>query len=316
MTANPAPRPLLLVLAHGVGEAELVAMRATADACNLAAPAAIALPPHPIQVLLQDHDAARELHDLGVAVDRQSLVVRPSGRTDASAIERIARRATGPAPVTLFEATSVLQQAVAGGPTAALDAARQLGSQLVHLARVLRRGDLPEVWFVGLGAAAPVRTTFDLAAAWQAHVLPPRAHDLMLHVRPGVATITGSNQRALDLVAAQLRGAPFADFGKVEATSTTGQLALRAHAGVAFGRHGMAARAAHPDEARGVFAAPIGATMQQRGIGFAELLARFWMRAAALHVPVQVDGDTTPAAYQPPPIRATDADPVAAARPH
>ncbi|MBL9077170.1 MAG: hypothetical protein JNL08_06695 [Planctomycetes bacterium] len=283
MTTAPNPRPLLCVLAHGIGPRELAAVQAgAATAFGVQPSAALALPAQPVAALLGDLDAVRYLEDLGVAVDRSCLVLRPAGRTDPTAAGVLARRATGPADVTLFEATDVLAQAAVGGPVAAHAAAVRLGELLARLAAILRRGDAPELWCVGLGAPVAVATTFDVAAAWRRRALPPVGDDLALRVTPGLTTVTAANQRALDLAAHWLQAPPFAAHGTV-AADRAGSLQFAARSGVAFGRARFTARAPLPAEAHGVVWAPLGDLARRRDLAFADVIARFWLRAAALH---------------------------------
>ena len=238
-----SPRPLLLVLAHGVGERELATVRDAAGWRTDLGHASLALPGNPVRDCLHELDATADLRNLGIDVDRSSLLLRPAGRTDETAMQALAGRALGPAPVTLFEATSVLAQAIAGGTHAALVAAAELGTMLTRLGTRVRRGDLPEVWLIGLGSAAAVHTTFDLDAAWQQHVLAPLADDLALRLLPGLATILGDNQRALDLAAHTLGNAPFARHGHL-LPRRPGRLRFAAGAGIAFGKRRTCARPA------------------------------------------------------------------------
>ncbi len=282
MTSGDAAHPLLLVLAHGIGEPELTQLRNAGSWSGTLPKAPVRLPDAPVTSVLQA-GAAAELRDLGVAVDLSPLLLRPAGRTDATAAELLARRATGPADVTVFEATDVLLQAMAGGPVAAAAATQQLAALLDRLVALLRRGDAPEIWCTGLGSPVAVRTTFDLAAAWHRHVLPPLTNDLRLHGTPAAATVHGDNQRALDIAADLLRRAPFAPHGRVR-TLGNGQLQFTAAPGVAFGARPLAARAALPHEANGIACAPLGDLVRTPELDLAQLMARFWLRAAALHV--------------------------------
>jgi hypothetical protein len=283
VTSGDAARPLLLVLAHGIGATELARLRGSGFGGAMPA-AAVRLPDLPVQEVLTA-GAAHELQDLGVAVDRCCLTLRPAARTDATAVEMLAQRATGPAEVTLFEARDILAQAMLGGPVAAAAAAEQFAALVERLGAVLRRGDAPELWFVGLGSPVAVHTTFDLAAAWQQHVLPPLADDLTLRTTPGEATVRADNQRALDLAAHALQRAPFASRGRVRSIGNS-QLQFVADPGIAFAPHRLAARAPLPHEANGVACAPLGDLARAPELDLAQVLARFWMRAAALHADV------------------------------
>lgn len=278
----PPPRPLLFVFAHGIGAHEFDAIGGAQDDDALAPPAAIELPEHPVATVLRRLDAAAELRDLGITVDRRSLVLRPQGRSDASAIEALAHRVKGPAAVTLFESFDVLAHAAIGGLPAARRQAAQLAAAVARLRDLLRRGDRPETWFVGLGSPHAVHTTFDFARAWHERIVPPLADEVRLGLSAGSATITAANVRSLDLVAALLRRSPFAAHATAAAAGGC-RLHCRARQGVAFGRHRVAARAPEAHEANAVFAAPVGDSVRNRGIPFDELIGRFWMRAATQH---------------------------------
>ena len=290
MPAPAAARPLLLVLAHGVGPAELAALGPMAAGVE---PLPAALPDRPIAAVLGEFDATRELTDLGVAVDRSAVVLRPAGRSDATAAEVLAGRPAGPADVTLFEARDVLAAAMVGGRAAAAAAATWLGDLLQRLATILRRGDPPELWFVGLGAPIATATTFDLAAAWRRHVLPPLGDDLTLRVGPASAIVRGANQRALDRAAGLLQQTPFARHVTLTPCAT-GTLHLEARRGVAFGAERLAARPPLPHEVEGVVWAPLGDLARRKGLTFADVLARFWLRAATLHGEVDEGVAATP----------------------
>lgn len=282
MTTVPPRRPLLLVLAHGIGEDEFDAVRAALTDEPLAPPAPIGLPGHPVSAVLHRLDATAELRELGVTVDRRALVLRPSGRTDATAVEALASRPMGPAAVTLFESVDVLAQAAIGGRPAARRQAAQFGAAIARLRDLLRRGDRPETWLVGLGSPHAVHTTFDFARAWHERIVPPLAREVRVDVFAGSAMVTATNVRALEFVAAVLQRSPFA--AHTTAVPADGcRLCCRARDGVAFGRQRVAARAPAAHEANAVFAAPVGDSVRARGIPFDELIGRFWMRAATLH---------------------------------
>ncbi len=288
MSTGPETRSLLLVLAHGVGDHELAALRATLGAAALAPTAAMRVPDHPVDALLRSLDATASLRDLGVGVDRSSLVLRPRGRDDATAAEVIGRRATGPAAVTLFASTDVLARAMLGGATAARDAARDLGTLFARLCERLRRGDPTETWFVGLGSPEPVHTTFDVEAAWRARIVAQLADETSLRVTDGVAFVAATNRRAMELAIARMHRAPFAACGTPVETGPA-QFVFRARPGIAFGRERLAARAPHAADAKAVFAAPCGDSVRARGLSFDELVARFWMRAASLRADIDAE---------------------------
>lgn len=282
MTIGREERSLLFVLAHGVGEHELAALRTALGPDDIAPAAGMQVPDHAVDVLLRSLDASTTLRDLGVVVDRSNLVLRPRGRDDGTAALAIERRPTGPAAVTLFASTDVLTRAARGGPSAALEAARDLGALLARLRGRLRRGDPTETWFVGLGSPEAVRTTFDLETAWQERIVAGLAEETSLRLADGVAFVAAANRRAMELAFSRMRRPPFATHGTPIETGPA-QFVLRARPGVAFGRERVAARAVHAADAAAVFAAPCGDSVRARGSSFDELLARFWMRAATLH---------------------------------
>lgn len=280
-TADPAPR-LLLVLAHGIGPRELPRLHGDTAGLRSLPTAPLRLPDHPVGLVLGALDAVRELEDLGIGVDRSAVVLRPRGRTDATALACLTRRVTGPAEVTVLEAQDVLAQAIAGGPTAARAAEQQLSAQLERLTAHLRRGDPPEVWFVGLGAPVAVQVTFDFLTAWRRRVLVPLAHDLVLAGDAGTVTVRADNQRALELATAALHEPPFARHGHVRPLGN-GRLQFTAAPSVAFARRRVTARAPLPHEANGVACAPLGDLLRVPDLDLAQLMARFWLRAAAQH---------------------------------
>lgn len=279
---------MLLVVAHGVGARELDGMDPAAH--RLGPVTTITLPPDPIGELLHGGDATNELHDLGVAVDRSALVLRPAGRTDATVVARLGERATGPAPVTLLEWFDVLEAAAIGGAAATTAAMARARDLLTTSHERLRRGDAPETWFVGLGSAMPVHTTFDFGRAWNERIVPPLARELHVRVRPDVVTIHGDNRRSLDLAADWLDRSPFARIGTLAAAGPS-RLRFFANDGIAFGDRRMAARTTNARSTVGVVAAPASRSALHGSDAFGTLLARFWMRAAELHVP-EVDEAT------------------------
>jgi len=297
------PRPLLLVVAHGVGEPELASLDAAS--LDLPAPAPLPLPPDPVAVLRHAGDATESLHDLGVAVDRTALLLRPAGRTDATVVARLGERATGPAPVTLLEFAGVLEAAAIGGAAAARRATTQLQDLLVTCRERLRRGDAPETWLVGLGSPTPVGTTFDFLRTWRERAVARLENELSVRVRAGVVTIDAANCRALDLAAAHLARPPFAALG-TPILAGPGRLRFHANHGVAFGERRLAARAPNHRATTGIVAAPASRSRVAGDDPFATLLARFWLRAAELQ-PSEVDaGSPAPTAIGATPRPAAD----------
>ncbi|MEO6597100.1 MAG: hypothetical protein ABIP94_20335 [Planctomycetota bacterium] len=293
MTRPEPARPLLLLLAHGVGARELPPLQGSARLGQIEVP--VSMPPSPAHTLLRAFDATAALRNMGIEVDRSCLTLRPRGRTDETAIEILTRRATGPARVTVFEATGVLTQAIVGGANAALAAAARLALQLERLATNLRAFDLPEVWFVGLGSACAVHTSFDFDAAWRPRVTAPLANELTLRCTPGVATIFGKNQRALDIATHLLAQTPFTRHGRL-LPSASGRLRFAALGGVAFTDRRVLARAPREDEARALAVLPRAPRTTENELDLAGLLARFWMRAVELHAPnVTHEPQTAPA---------------------
>lgn len=284
---NPAvtdpARPLLCVFAHGVGAAELARLQADLPALA-AAPAtplagAIDLAADGLGPL----DATDRLRDAGVAVDRSAVVLRPAHRSDRTAIDLLAQRPTGPAPVTLFAAGDLPLLAAREGVRGLRVGLAQLGDDLRRLGLVLRRGEAPELWLIGLGSLVPVRASFDFAAAFGRHLPPPLGRDLQLHVAAGAARVVAANRRALVLAARALARPPFAAHVAVGA-GAAGTLRCLARPGVAFGRRPVVARTARSDEAAPVAALPVPHHASEP-LDVAGVMARFWLRAAALHAP-------------------------------
>lgn len=274
------------MFAHGVGASELsrlqeaVGTLAGTAATPLAGTAELTTG---LGAGLGHLDATEHLRDLGVEVDRSALTLRPSHRSDPTAIERLARRATGPAPVTLFAANDVLALAETDGARGLQVAMAQLACNLERLTAVLRRGELPETWLVGLGSPVAVRTTFDFASAWRQRIVPPLARDLALHLATGHARIVADNMQALVVLARELQKPPFAAHGRL-VRAATGTLRFVAHPGIAFAAQRLHARAPRPDEAAPVAALPL-AHHSEPALDLGGVLARFWMRAVALHAP-------------------------------
>ncbi len=149
------------------------------------------------------------------------------------------------------------------------------------------------MWFVGLGSPVAVRTTFDFVTAWRRRVLAPLSHDLTPIVSAGMVIVRADNQRALDLATAALHEPPFARHGRLRQIGN-GRLQFTAAPGVAFAPHPVAARAPLPHEANGIACAPLGDLARAPDLDLAQLMARFWLRAAALHVVVAETPQATP----------------------
>jgi len=279
--ASPRP-PLLLAFAEGVGPDALTALRLHGEPAGSVVVPLADVPANPIACLLGPFDAVVELRDLGVAVDRSSVLFRAANMPDAAVIAALSGRVTGPADVTVLAFSSVLDAARAGGNAAVPRARIELGALLEAAGDRLRSGERPELWLVGLGDPQPVHTTFDVERHFVARVPAPLSQQLQLLVGEAAATVIGENQRALDLARELLGKPPFRGCGTT-VLPRPGALQFVASAGFAFGSTRVAGRAAHRNEATAAVLLPAAARTAARSIDFRGLLARFWMRAATLH---------------------------------
>lgn len=275
------PPNLLFVLAHGVGRASFTALRA-AIGCRphelpLAAPAGRE---DAIGLLAGAADATPQLRDLGVEVDRSSVVLRPAASCDAAVVSALAARARAPAPVTVLELRSVLDTAVTAGEGAARRAVAELAELVAAAADALTRAGGPtETWLVGLGEPVPVARTFDFAGAWRRSAAAPLGRELSVAVGLDRAHLRAATASARDLAVDVLRRPPFRGAGVV-ADGWDGPRFL-AEPGVAFGSRRVLARPPHPHEAAPVALLPRAPRAADAELDLRGLIARFWMRAAA-----------------------------------
>lgn len=204
----------------------------------------------------------------GIEVDRRSLMLAPPLRSDATSVELLARRATGPARVALLELREV------GDPNAV---ARHVARALA----VLRRGAPTELWLVAPGRPRSTWQTIDLR----------REIEELLGPLAGLAQVVGDHRRVtvhsgqaslLDAVARQLQQGRWRRHLRIEWCGLGG-LVAHARAGVTF-----AVPIGHPPEptrADGPGAAFLPcAPRTARRLGQHELMARFCLRAWQLFV--------------------------------
>jgi len=276
---STAPRPLLLVLAHGLRAADLGGLTA-AEPATTTPVELTGLPLEPERFVLGGGDASGALWDLGIAVDRSNLTLRPRGRDDRTALENLRRRPTGPAPVTLISTTVARDIALGGGDPGR--AVAEVDAFVAAVRDALRAGDRPEVWLVACGAVETAMVTFDFAGHYERRFAWPWRQELRATVTSEQVTIRAANHRALAHAAAQLQQPPFRGHGTLSAP-TADTLRFAACPGVAFGRHRLAAR---PSLATtGAALVPDTGETLPATLPFAELLVRFWLRAEALHAP-------------------------------
>ena len=276
---STASRPLVLVLAHGLRARDLAGLSCIESAA--ATPLAVTeVPDDPEQFLAGEGDASATLFDLGVAVDRSSLTLRPRGRTDAMVLETLRHRPTGPAPVTLLSTRAALDQALGGGDLR--HAVAEVDAFVQQARTILRAGDLPEVWLCACDAAQTARVTFDFAGHYERAFGWPWRQSLHASVRAERAVVRADDQRALEHAAAVLGRAPFRSHGELSQPAP-GTLHFTARGGVAFGRRRLAARRGTSSRATALL--PTTGEPLPQTLTFAEWLTRFWLRAQALHAP-------------------------------
>ena len=244
----PPPPPLLLAFAEGVGAASLTALRLHGCPAGAVLLPLTDVPDDPAACLLGPGDASAELRDLGVPLDRSSLLFRSTNRSDDAAVAALSCRATGQAPVSVLELESVLVAARAGGLAAVPKGLTRLSTLLEAAADRLRSGDRPEIWLVGFGDVHAVHTMFDVAHHWHRRIAAPLGQQLRLRVTGEAATVIASNQRALDHARELFTSAPFVAHGAVT-TVRPDTLRFAAGTGIAFGAQRVGARAAHRTEA-------------------------------------------------------------------
>ncbi len=283
-----AARPLLLLLAHGLHARDLGGLRAAEPAS--ATPLELTdLPRDPEDFVLGAGDASGPLWDLGIAVDRSGLALRPRGRSDQIVLENLRRRPTGPAPVTLLSSTAARDVALGGGDRNR--AVAELDAFLQTARGILRAGDPPEVWLVACGAVEAALVTFDFAGDWERHFAWPWRQELRATVRAEQVTVRATSQRALEHAAAVLQRPPFRGHGALTLPAP-GELQFTACTGVAFGRRRLTARTSTGGRAAALI--PDTGEHVPPTLPFTDWLARFWLRALALHAPAERRVAATP----------------------
>lgn len=283
---SASPRPLLLLIAHGLRAQDLAGLTAAEPAA--ATPLQLTgVPTEPERVIAGAADASAALWDLGIAVDRSPVCLRPAGRSDTSALENLRRRPTGPAPVTLLTSTFAHDLGLAEGRTRDY-AIAEVDAHLQTAKQILRSGDQPEVWLLACGAWEPVLVTFDFAGAWQRRFAWPWRRSLRASVAAERATIVANDQQALQCAAAVLQRSPFREHGTLT-MPRAGTLTFTARAGVGFGRRRVFARPSTSTCAAAL--TPNSGEPLPDELPFEEWLARFWLRAQSLHSRSAVTAD-------------------------
>lgn len=275
------PAPQLLAIVHGLGSSGLTALRAAAP--WLASTPTTALPDGAAgwqQFVAGSLDAASELHDLGVAIDRSSHVLRRAHASDEAMVAAIQARPTGPAAGTVLELDALVETCSAAGSAAQPAAIARLATLLRVAAERLGNGSPAEVWLLGLGDLQQVHSTFDFIRAFGRRVPSPLRRELVLSLSPGAAVIRAANDTARDRVLEVLRRAPFCHRGDVT-TSTPNELQFLAAPGIAFGARHRSVRPANPDESAAIAAPPLAPREPALPADLAGLFARFWLAAAA-----------------------------------
>lgn len=276
----PAFPSLLLALVHGVEAGDLAnAAGLSANGCVLPLPAT---PAHG-GTALRHHELTSILRRHGLVLDRRSLVLRPRGRPDATAVAQLTARPTGPAPVTLLEFDAPLQTALhhgAASPTTR-KAVAATGVLLRRAADLLRRGEDTEVWILASGRARSVARTVDLHSALCAALAPGLHREFRCSMRPEVARIATTSQRVRDLIEARLGAEPFPKLGHVHrAAGPNEPLRFAAAPGIAFGTAPLFARPAAPGS--GAWSARLPHPPRSSlPLDLAHVVARFWLAAAA-----------------------------------
>lgn len=302
--------PLLLAVVDDLGHEDLAALGGVAGAAQ--ATRLVDLPRDPLGYLCGAGDASESLRDRGVAVDRSSLLLTAPGRSADATLAKLDRRPTGTAPITLL--------ALSLGPTASAAArAVALAEFELLLARLrerLRAGDLAELWLAGLGAAEPVQLTFDFAAHWQDVCRWPLRDQVRATVTPGRVVLRATDAASQTQAQALLALPRFAPYGEL-APARRGELAFAAKPGIAFGRQPLVARRRSAPSA-GALTPALGEPLAEQ-LPFTDWLARFWLRAHAVHgleaIAREPARRSIPTPVAEPPTWATPADrvPVGAA---
>lgn len=276
----PSTEPaLLLVVAHGVGEKALTALRGQNN-----------LPSHQVQMepscesatalLTGSADASSLLREQGVAVDRQSLVLRSRTSCDDAAIAALSRRPTGPGHATILELHSVVETAITAGFAAVPAALSALVHRIATAAGRVRSGPPTEVWVLGLGDLQPVTTMFDFQTTWNKSKATPIADELEIQINLGRVIIRARTQVARDIACDVLSSKAFRAFGSI-AEAADLQLRFVAARNIAFGRRRVTARPPNHEEANLTALLPRAPRALELALDLRTMIARFWMRAAA-----------------------------------
>ncbi|MCA8973217.1 MAG: hypothetical protein KDC98_00775 [Planctomycetes bacterium] len=271
---------MLLAIVHGVGPCTIAALRVAAGLPEAAA--AIPMPAGDTDwqhFFGDDGDATPWLRDVGVAVDRSNLVLRPAHWSDADAIAGIDRRPTGPAQVTILELRAVLESCRRSGPAALPAAIGHAADRLRHIADRLRAGDPCEIWLLGLGELEPVSRSFDFDREWRRGLPPPLGDELSTIIAPAVVTIGTTSLEATERARATLASPPFRGKG-TGVVMNPFRLEFRASHGLAFGARRQPMRAAHREEATTVAVLPRPTREPALPLDLRGFVARFWLRAS------------------------------------
>lgn len=274
-------RPLLLAVVRGLSPHTVVTDRWPTPALAGAVAVPIVDATDDLGGALAAADAPSAFLALDLQVEQRALSLRPQGRGDDALLDVLARRPTGPAPVTLLEFRDL--EAVAAhhgqhGQAFAIATAR-LAEHLQTAARVLRQGDPPELWLIAAGASLPVTATFDLAATLAN--LGPQRRAVHAAIAPQLAHLRCDNHRALAAATALLSRPAVAACGRVVAGDRAGALQFLPHAHIALGRRPWHCRPPRADERRAcAFLPNLPRTASQ--LTARDLLARLCQRALEL----------------------------------
>jgi hypothetical protein len=243
-------RPLLLAVVRGLSPHAVVTDRWPTPALAGAVAVPLIDAADDLGAALAAADAPAAFLSLGLQVEQRALSLRPRGRGDDALLEVLARRPTGPAPVTLLEFNDLETVAAHHGQhgQAFAVATDRLAEHLQTAARVLRQGDAPELWLIAAGASLPVTATFDLAATLAD--LGPQRPAVRAAIAPQLAHLACGNQRALAAATALLSRPAVAACGRVVAGDRAGALQFLPHAHIALGRRPWHCRPPRADERR------------------------------------------------------------------
>jgi hypothetical protein len=247
--AGPSPRAPtahLLVLAHGFGLGSgpshwLPALEP--DRPPALVPLDIGIDDPAAQVL--DALPAQELRDLGLRLDRGSLVWPAAACDEERDLSRWERCSTAAAPsLAVLGITAPLTAAMVAGPDAPgyARACEGAAAAIVRARRALARRGPVHLWLCALGAPEPVSSTWDVRRRVDSLLGPVRA-SARVEVFPDRAHIACANHRTAAALRLRLHDSEFAcatvqDLGM-------GRLLLLPPRGVAFGSRHVHARAPH-----------------------------------------------------------------------